>query len=390
MLRCMFDYVKFFHYYVIVLIGCVCLLLADYFILIGFALFTLVYVLGDAILGDDISTPDLTNKTMINAMLYGAAPLSLVLLYIGAWLTSPVNWPIMNTLSALIGYDFIQAKANTGALELTVAVLFCGLMLSGIATVVGHELVHRISNKKDVCLGRWLMSLTLDANFSIEHVYHHHAKVATIDDPVTAPRGRNVYVHVIYAIVGTNKSAWNVEKTRLIRKKQSVYSYHNRALRGWLMSLIYLLSVLLLAGWQSALFLGLVGVAGKCILEVVNYMEHYGLVRHPRQRVEPKHSWNSNKKISTWAMFNLPRHSHHHAQGSTPFEKLEPMPEAPMMISGYISTIAIALVPPLWFALMKPKLDHWDAHFANQEELDIVKKQRDQRNAYPLIASLFY
>jgi alkane 1-monooxygenase len=384
-----FHYLKFFHYYVIVLFGCVCLLFADYFILIGFAVFASIYIVGDTLLGDDTSTPILTNKFIINAMLYGSGPLSAALLLIAIWLVTPYEWAFMRHFSELIGYNFVQAKQNTGLFELAVAVLFCGLMLSGIATVVGHELVHRIGKHKDVCFGRWLMSLTLDANFSIEHVYHHHAKVATEADPVTAPRGRNVYVHTVYAIIGTNKSAWNIEKTRLCRKNQAVVSHHNKVIRGWLMSIAYLLLVGVLAGWQGMLFLGLVGASGKCFLEIVNYMEHYGLVRHPRQPVQPKHSWNSNRKISTWAMFNLPRHSHHHAQGGMPFEKLQPMPEAPMMISGYISTIGIALVPPLWFALMKPKLAHWDANFANQDELDIIEKQKQKRRERPLVAHFY-
>ena len=385
----MFHYLKFFHYYLIVLVGCTLLLLADYFILVGFGVFASIYVIGDALLGDDTSTPVLNNRLVINTMLFGSGPLSILLLVIAAWLVTPHDWVFMTYLSSLTGYDFISAKQGTSGLELAVAILFCGLMLSGIATVVGHELVHRIGKRIDVCYGRWLLSLTLDANFSIEHVYHHHAKVATQDDPVTAPRGRNVYVHTFYAIYGTNRSAWEIEKKRLSRKKQSLLSHHNLVIRGWLMSVAYISLASLLAGWQAALFLFLIGVTGKCILEVVNYMEHYGLVRHPRQPVKPKHSWNSNRKISTWAMFNLPRHSHHHAQGGLAFEKLAPMPEAPMMISGYISTITIALVPPLWFALMKPKLAHWDAHFANSEELDIIAKQKEKRSLRPLVA-LFY
>jgi len=155
------------------------------------------------------------------------------------------------------------------------------------------------------------------------------------------------------------------------------------------MSLSYLVTAALLAGWQGALFLFLIGLMGKFILEVVNYMEHYGLVRHPRQPVMPKHSWNSNRKISNWAMFNLPRHSHHHAQGGVPFENLQPMQEAPLMISGYISTIGITLIPPLWFALMKPRLAHWDTHFANQDELDILERQRVDRSNRHILA-VFY
>ncbi|MFT5670239.1 MAG: hypothetical protein ACI9WH_001057, partial [Glaciecola sp.] len=91
----MFHYLKFFHYYVIVLLGCVCLLFADYFILIGFTVFTSIYVIGDTLLGDDTSTPILTNKLIINAMLYGSGPLSGILLLIAVWLVTPYEWAFM-------------------------------------------------------------------------------------------------------------------------------------------------------------------------------------------------------------------------------------------------------------------------------------------------------
>lgn len=371
----MLHYMKFFHYFIIVLVACMCLLMANNYILIGFAIFIASYVLGDALLGDDMSAPNLSNKTLLNIMLYASLPLSLLVLFICAWLVTPQHWVFMQLLGNWVNYDFVAAKQTSHPFKLSIGVIFAGFMLSSVATVVGHELVHRIGKKFDVTLGRWLLSLSFDANFSIEHVFHHHSKVATEEDSVTAPRGRNVYVHVVYALWGTNKSAWLIEKKRLVRKKHSVWSLNNLFIRGWLMTLTVLLTCLLLAGWQAALYISAVGIMAKLISEVVNYMEHYGLVRHPRQAVKPKHSWNSNKKISNWAMFNLPRHSHHHAQGALPFEKLLPMPDSPEMISGYISTFGLTLIPPLWFRIMRPKLAEWDRVHANQQELDIIKKQ---------------
>jgi alkane 1-monooxygenase len=151
------------------------------------------------------------------------------------------------------------------------------------------------------------------------------------------------------------------------------------------MTLVVLVIAYLVSGWAGVAMATGVGLFGKFILEVVNYMEHYGLVRDPRQPVQPRHSWNSNKRISCWAMFNLPRHSHHHAQGAVPFEKLKPMPDAPQMISGYISTIGIALIPPLWFKLMAPKLKEWDEDHANDRERKIIA-QMEQINWQKSIA----
>ena len=371
----MFHYLKFANYFLSTLAGVCAVLFAQHWIIIGFAIFVAFYVIGDAFFGEDLSQPELKNKRLLDMMLYASVPTTLVLLLTCLWLVTPYHWPVMDSLSVILGYDFITAKANTNALELGIAVVFCGLMLSGVATVVGHELIHRVGNKNAVTTGRWLMAISFDASFSIEHVYNHHVHVATENDPVTAPRGRTVYTQVPIAIVKTSIAAWQIEKKRLNRKQLSLYGLHNQYLTGWLMTVVWLLTALTFASWQGLLFVAGVGIAAKVILEIVNYMEHYGLVRHPRERVCPRHSWNNNRKISCWAMFNLPRHSHHHAKGAVPFERLEAMPDAPVMIGGYISTMLLVLIPPLWFHLMKPKLAHWDATMANEKELAIIAEQ---------------
>ncbi|WP_371193202.1 alkane 1-monooxygenase [Glaciecola sp. SC05] len=385
----MFHYLKFFHYFLTILIGCVFMLFGGHFIWLGFLLFIGIYVLGDAFLGDDLSTPELKNTVFLDVMLYSALPLSVVMLTIAMWLVTPYDWSFMASISKILGYDLVAAKQSTTLWQLLISAVFCGLLLTGAATVVGHELVHRLRSKVAVCTGRWLMALSFDANFSIEHVFHHHAKVATEEDSVTAPRGRNVYSHVARAIIGTNLSAWKIERKRLARKHQSIFSVHNQFLRGVVMTLVWLVLAAAVASWQGALLFIAIGLSAKIILEIVNYLEHYGLVRDPKQPVKPKHSWNSNRKVSCWSMFNLPRHSHHHAQGAVPFEKLQPMEEAPLMISGYLSTIGLTLIPPLWFKLMEPKLAHWDAHFANENEREILRRQAQQRPD-DFIRSLIY
>jgi hypothetical protein len=374
----MFHYLKFANYFITTLLGISTIFFAQYWILFGFGIFIAFYVIGDMFFGEDLSQPNLNKKWQLNAMLYASVPTTFILMIACVWLVTPFDWPAMHWLSANLGYDFVTAKANTHIIEILVATIFCGLMLSGVATVVGHELIHRIGNKIAITTGRFLMALSFDASFSIEHVFNHHVHVATENDPATAPRGRSIYKHVPIAIWGTNKSAWQLEKKRLIRKKQHQFSLHNQFITGWLMTSVWLGCVFLVGSWQGVLFVTGVGIVAKIVLEIVNYMEHYGLVRHPRERVMPKHSWNTNRKISCWAMFNLPRHSHHHSNCAIPFEELEAMPDAPVMLGGYISTIALVLLPPLWFKLMKPKLQHWDDTMANESELAILRLQQAQ------------
>jgi alkane 1-monooxygenase len=123
-----------------------------------------------------------------------------------------------------------------------------------------------------------------------------------------------------------------------------------------------------MGGLQALAYFVMCALWGKALLEIVNYMEHYGMVRNPATPVQPRHSWNTNRRISSWSLFNLTRHSHHHAQGEVAYQALRPYPDAPMMLNGYLTTIVIALVPPLWTHLMTPKVQAWDRDFASDEE----------------------
>jgi hypothetical protein len=96
------------------------------------------------------------------------------------------------------------------------------------------------------------------------------------------------------------------------------------------------------------------------------------MVRDPAEPVRPRHSWNTNRRISSWTLFNLTRHSHHHAQGEVPYHDLRPMPEAPMMINGYLTTIVLTMIPPLWHRLMTPRLLAWDRDHASPRERELA------------------
>jgi alkane 1-monooxygenase len=217
-------------------------------------------------------------------------------------------------------------------------------------------------------VGRWLLAFSFDTSFAIEHVYGHHRYVSTTVDPATAPRGRNVYHHILASTWRGNASAWHIEVERLRKRRRTPWSWRNAVLRGHLMSLALLGGAFALGSWPAAVFFTACALWGKALLEIVNYMEHYGMVRSPTAPVKPRHSWNTNRRISSWTLFNLTRHSHHHAQGEVPYQALRSLPGAPKMINGYLTTIVIALVPPLWHRLMTPKVLAWDRDHASDEE----------------------
>jgi len=329
---------------------------------------------GDALFGDDTSDPDYRHPWILNVYLYATLPVLLAFTSVFAWYLGDGDFlKIGATVQALTGYDMFAARAATTWSNHLGGALAVGLMFGGVGTVVGHELTHRTWSKPAMIVGRWLLALTSDASFAIEHVYGHHRNVATKGDPATARRGENAWVFVARSTVQSYLHAWKLERERLQRVGKSVWSWHNRMHRGNLMTLVYAAGFYAAAGWLGVAVFFATSLYGKAYLEFVNYVEHYGLVRVPDAPVEPRHSWNCNRRMSSYMLFNLTRHSHHHAEGEKPFWDLKAYPDTPMLPSGYLTMIIIAAIPPLWNRIMIPRVKAWDAHYATEAERPYIE-----------------
>ncbi|WP_417531412.1 alkane 1-monooxygenase [Marinobacter lipolyticus] len=363
------HYLKFFLFHGIGLLAFVSLVAGGYWISLGLFAVLAIYIAGDALCGDDTTTPEFKRPTILTVQLWMALPLLCLIVFASVWSFSSTDVAGFGALiTELTGYDAISARDATPFLHHISGVVLTGLMIGIIGTITGHELTHRTWDPVSMLIGRWLLAFSFDTIFSIEHVYGHHRYVSTTEDPATAPRGRNVYHHVVASTVKGNASAWNIERRRLRRKGHSALSWRNAVIRGHLMSALLVATAFAMGGVGAMVYFVACALWGKALLEIVNYMEHYGMVRHPETPVQPRHSWNTNKRISSWTMFNLTRHSHHHAQGEVPYQDLKPFPDSPMMISGYLTTIVVAMIPPLWHKLMTPKVLEWDEKYASSEE----------------------
>ncbi|GBF50408.1 flavodoxin reductase [Leptospira ryugenii] len=382
------DYLKFFLFHAVGLTSIVSLLMGGTYTTIGLFSLLFFYIVGDAISGDDKSTPSYAKPQVLTLQLWMALPILSFIFFCSAWSVSPVDtFGFGSLLTKVFGYDFNLAKENTSLWQHFYGVVLTGLMIGLVGTITAHELTHRTWDKISMLIGRWLLAFSFDTIFSIEHVYGHHRYVSTTEDPATAPRGRNVYFHIFASTIKGNISAWEIEVKRLKRKDLGIFSYHNAFIRGHLMSLSLVAIAYLIGGIPGMCFFIAAGLFGKALLEIVNYMEHYGMVRLPEEPVQPRHSWNTNKRISSWTMFNLTRHSHHHAQGEVPYQDLRPYPNAPMMISGYLTTIVVALIPPVWHYLMTPKVLEWDRKFASPEELELARIANEKSGIPALLES---
>ncbi|HEX6601813.1 MAG TPA: alkane 1-monooxygenase [Solirubrobacterales bacterium] len=238
-------------------------------------------------------------------------------------------------------------------------------VVGGIAINTAHELGHkRASSEK--WLSRIALAQTGYGHFFIEHNRGHHVKVATPEDPASSRLGESFWAFLPRTVVGSLRSAWGIETARLDRLGKSHFSFHNDILTAWAMTVVLFGGLALAFGPVVLPFLVLQAVIGFSLLEVVNYLEHYGLLRKKREdgryeRCLPEHSWNSNNVASNVLLYHLQRHSDHHANPTRRYQALRHVDEAPQLPTGYAGMIVLAWFPPLWRRVMDPRLiEHYD------------------------------
>ena len=249
----MFKYLKFTLFYLLGILTIAGILMGQHWITIGYACITVFTILGDLIFGDDNTTPEYQHIFLLRVQLWFALPLLATLVLVAMWSIAATDilglgQTLGQTIGQWVDYDFNIAKTNTSFWQHTIGLLYLGLMVSMIGLVTAHELIHRTSDKISLIIGRWLLAFSFDSNFSIEHVYGHHRYVAIKEDPATAPRCRNVYQHILISSFQGYLSAWNIEKSRLVRRHQFLYSFNNTFIRGVLMSGLLVLCCYSLSG----------------------------------------------------------------------------------------------------------------------------------------------
>lgn len=302
--------------------------------------FVIIPILEFLLRGSTVNRTDLEELSRIKLLFFD------VLLYL--------NIPLVYGLVFFSGTILYTQSLST--FELVGLVLSLGVILSTCGINVGHELGHR-STAHEQFFSKVLLLPNLYLHFFIEHNQGHHKNVATPEDPASARLGENVYLFFWRSVTQSYLSAWSIEKKRLLRIGYRNWSFHNRMIRFQLIQFVYLLLLTFLFDVHVMLLLALSGVIGFLLLELVNYIEHYGLQRKrlPSGRyepVQPKHSWNSNHEIGRIVLYELTRHADHHFKSTRKFHTLRHFDEAPQLPFGYPMSMLIALVPPLWFRMM--------------------------------------
>lgn len=260
----------------------------------------------------------------------------------------------------LVYFLFIIGDTPYGSLEYIGRITAMGFMCGVVGINVGHELGHR-HQRWEQLMGEILLLTSLDTHFLPYHNAGHHRNVATPEDAATARKNELLFMYWIRSHFGSYFEAWQLENGRLKGLKKPWWSFQNR------MVIYSIANILLLAliyyGFGTAVLIAFIGAAiiGIILLETVNYIEHYGLLRkkneHGRyEAVRHHHSWNSDHPIGRTLLFNLSRHSDHHYNGSKKYQILKSHEKSPQMPTGYPGMMLLAVMQPLWFWVMNKKL----------------------------------
>lgn len=269
-----------------------------------------------------------------------------------------LNVPIV---FGLLLYSFnAVAQGDLLTYELIGLVFSVGIVLGVNGINVAHELGHR-QHTNERFLGKLLLLPSHYMHFYIEHNFGHHLHAATPEDPATARYNQSVYSFWLTSSIRQYFSAWSIQLKLLKNQNHSFLSVYNDMLWYAVFQVAYLLTVLLVFGPKVLLFAFAAGIGGFILLETVNYIEHYGLIRLKKssgryERVSEIHSWNSNHVVGRIVLYELTRHSDHHSKSSKKYQILDCHEESPQMPFGYPTSMVLALMPPLWFKVINKRI----------------------------------
>lgn len=322
-----------------------------------------VIPLADFIIGQDPSNPNEHNQVpaMSEEKIYRFFTLAMgalwfVVLFYSGWLF------VSNDYSLIGGIGWIVSVGTVGGI---------------IAINLAHELIHK-DPKLENWAGGLLLASVCYAGFKVEHVRGHHVTVSTPEDASSSRYNQSLYSFLPHAFVHNFINAWRLEKAYLERRGKRNISYHNELI--WWYGISTLLAIVfgLLFGWMGVLFFVAQGFVASFTLEVINYVEHYGLHRRVDERgryerTTPAHSWNSNYFLTNIALFQLQRHSDHHAYAKRRYQVLRHYDESPQLPAGYAGMYVLAFFPPLWRKIVNPRVEAY--YQGEMDQLFRVRKR---------------
>ena len=282
--------------------------------------------------------PELNADNYYRYLLYAAIPIHFAVVIASAYIVGVESLP----LGFVIGFAIIVG------------------MYSGSSINTAHEIGHK-NSKRERLISRIVLSVCGYGHFCIEHNMGHHRDVSTPEDPASSRMGESIYRFMLREIPGAAKRGWNAERVRLEKRGYATLSVHNHILQSYALTLLWQGAMVAMLGWILIPFFLLHNMFAWFQLTSANYIEHYGLLREKNadgryERCQPHHSWNANHIFSNLLLFQLERHSDHHANPSRPYQSLRSFDNLPELPSGYTGMYWLAYHPFLWFKVMDKRL----------------------------------
>lgn len=274
---------------------------------------------------------------------------------------------------------YLSSRKETSVLDKVLLGMSMGA-INGIAINTAHELSHK-SARIDHILSHLALAPSGYNHFRIEHPYGHHKRAATPEDPASSKMGETFYEFLPRTVIGSFKSAVDIETRRLQRKGLTFWSKDNELLQGWGMSAVFHTAMTSIFGQGMLPYLMTQSAYSITLFEIINYIEHYGLLRQKDEhgkyeRTMPEHSWNNNNIVTNLFLYQLQRHSDHHAYPTRPFQALRHFDEAPELPNGYASMLLPALIPSWWFKIMDQRV--FDHYKGDLSKANIFPKRREK------------
>ena len=216
--------------------------------------------------------------------------------------------------------------------------VMCMSLMMALGINVAHELIHKPQDNHR-WTGRRLLEFTAYGFWETQHLLYHHKNVGWPNDPATAPKGMSVYEFVPRCIAGTVKQAYLHDSNNFLKSLHKTF--------------IINFAIFLFLGKQAAFFHFKSCIVSIIFLEMINYLEHYGLVRKPDEKVYESHSWDAPYYWSSLLLFKLTFHSDHHLNAWKSYPELKIRDFSPKMPFSYPVMLLLSLVPPLFFRSMK-------------------------------------
>jgi alkane 1-monooxygenase len=262
----------------------------------------------------------------------------------------------------------IIVSAHASALGIAALVVSVGLTTGIFGMLTAHEMIHS-HDRFEQMWGAVMLTGMSYRHFRVAHVYGHHRYAATARDAATARLGEGFYRFLIRTVPSQIADAWQFEQARCHKRGNALL--RNRVNRDLLMAVLIFAVIWWFAGVRSVVFFAAESVVAISVLEMFNYVAHYGLIRERNaagslEPFAPYHSWNSSNVMANPIIFNMGRHSDHHTRPASPYETLRYIEDSPELPAGYAGSILLALVPPLWRRVMGPRVQTVRARHALQ------------------------